>query len=338
MIKTSTVSLERFKNAVGFTATYSCKWGNTRKAAIEKIALTKGTQDAEQKQEEAKAKTRMQLKKQLIVSPEYDEIKSFMAEIRSWTYRQTVPSFFKEGFQLCGLPAIDVIETRMRKAVRDELPNLVQKFIDAYPAQIAEARTVLEPVGQFNALEYPAPEEMRSQFDISWNWITFTVPDQLPEALRKEEQDKLERQFADASQEITLALRVAFQKLIAHAADKLKVEPGDKPKKIFDSMIGNVQEFIDTFANRNIMNDTELAVLISKAKEMLIGITPQKIRDLPIVRDETAKKFDAIKTTLDGMITTTKGRKFNVDADDEPSQEPAQTSAEAPAQGELAAA
>src|SRR3954469_7485223 len=125
MIKTSTVSLDRFKNAVGFTATYSCRWGNTRKAAIEKITLTKGEQDAGQKQEEAKAKTRMQLKKQLIVSKEYDAIKSFMGELRQWVYGRTVPSFFKEGFQLCALGGIDDIEKRMRKAVREELPALI---------------------------------------------------------------------------------------------------------------------------------------------------------------------------------------------------------------------
>lgn len=345
MIKTSTVSLERFKNAVGFSATFSRKWGNTRKAKIEKITLVKGQEVTEEtKQEEAKAKKRMRLSKDLIESPEYEAIKAFYGELTRWIDSKTVPSFFRDGFKLCGLGGIDEIQTRMERALRPsqsldpekkQLPDLVEDFIKAYPAQVEDARSVLEPVGQFNPLEYPAPEEMRRMFDISWNWIAFTVPEALPESLRKAETDKMERQFADASEEITLALRVGFQELIAHAADKLKTEPGEKPKRLYDTTISNVQEFIDSFQNRNITNDAELAVLVSKAKEILIGVTPQKLRDYAATRAETANKFAEVKATLDGMITTVKGRKFNFD---EPDQEPAQQSAEAPAQGELAAA
>lgn len=328
MIKTSTVSLERFKNAVGFTATYSCRWGNTRKAAIEKIT-TKGT-DAE---EDKKGKTRLQLKKQLIVSPDYDAIKSFMGELRAWTYGRTVPSFFKEGFQLCGLGGIDEIETRMRKAVREELPALIESFVAAYPAQIQEARTVLEPIGQFNALDYPAAEEMRGMFDISWNWIAFVTPAGLPEELRKAEEDKLQRQFADAGEQITLALRESFQKLIVHATDKLRTEPGEKIKTFRDSTIGNILEFIETFQNRNITNDAELAILVSKAKELLGGVTAQKLRDYASVRDTTLNQFTEIQKTLDGLIVEKKGRKFNLDEPEVPA-----TTTETPAQGDLVAA
>lgn len=349
MVKTSTVDLERFKNAVGFTATFSAKWGNTRKANIDKVKLEKSattvaeamTGEDATKAEEKKAKARMQLKKFLIVSPEYDAIKSFYGELSNWIRLRTVPSFWKEGFRLVGLGGVNEIQSRMEKAQREELPALVEKFLEAYPGQIEEARAVLAPVGQFNALEYPSAQEMRNAFDISWNWIAFTVPEMLPESIRKSEQDKLEKQLTDAAQEITLALRGAFAELIDHVTERLKVEPGEKPKTFKDTLIGNVLEFIDTFQTRNITNDAELAILVGKARDVLIPangkpVSPQKLREYAATREETAQKFAEIKATLDGMITTTKGRKFNLESEDAPTAaEAPQTPAEAPAQGEL---
>lgn len=353
MVKTSTVDLERFKNAVGFTATFAAKWGNTRKANIDKVTLEKEAKTVAEamqpnandpsKSQQKNAKERMQLKKQLIRSPEYEAIKSFYGEIATWIRTRTVPSFWKEGFRLVGLSGVNEIQSRLEKAQRAELPELVDKFLAAYPAQIEEARAVLEPVGQFNRLEYPSVDEMRTTFDISWNWIAFSTPAGLPEELRKTEEDKLQRQFADASEQITTALRESFATLISHANDRLKTEPGEKPKIFKDSMIGNILEFIETFQNRNITNDAELAILVGRAKEVLAPngktVSPQKLRDYAATREETAKQFAEIQTTLDGMITTSKGRRFNLEPDDQTAAaETPQTSAEAPTAGELVTA
>jgi hypothetical protein len=326
-IKVSSVSLERFKNAVGFTATYGCKWGNTRKANVARVALDSQEADPQlAAAQEKKAKTRLALKKQLIVSPEYDAIKSFYGELRQWVYGRTVPSFFKEGFQLATVAAVDEIETRMKKAATLELPALVEKFLKVYPGQVEEARSVLEPVGQFNPNDYPPLEVLRQSFRIDWFWLSFQVPEALPEALKKQEADKLERTFADAGQQITEALRVGFAELIAHATERLTVEPGAKPKVFRESLIGNIQEFIQTFENRNIMQDVELAALVGKAKAILLGVSPQKLRDYASVRQNTLTQFAAIQTTLDGLITERASRRITLDDGETPA---AQTEPEA---------
>lgn len=310
-VTTRTVNLERFKNSVGLMVTFSAKWGNVRKGTMDKVKLAEGAD----KQEEQKAKQRIALKKQLIVSPEYDAIKRFQGEIRSWIYSKTVPSFFKEGFQLCGLGAVSDIESRLKRA-RVELQKLVDAFADAYPARVEEARAVLEPVGQFSARDYPPQEFIRNAFDISWNWIAFTVPEGLPAELRQAEEEKLQRQFQDAGEEIITALRVAFGELIAHATERLTVGPDGKQKVFRDSLIGNINEFIESFANRNIMNDVELAKLVAQAKAVLKDATPQKLRDYSNVRDTVKAQFEAIKTALDPMIEERKTRKFNFAAED----------------------
>jgi len=302
MNTTKTIDLERFKNAVGFTATFR-KWGNSIKGNLAKIT----TDDDKRKDEDTKQ--RLRLVKKLIVSPEYEKIVSFQGGIARWIYSQSVPSFFKEGFQLVGLGGVQTIENRMRKA-QAEQAELVKALVAAYPSQVLEAEKKLG--AQYNATDYPPADYLPQAFSIEWNWIAFTVPDGLPAELRQAEQDKLSRQFADAGEQITKALRVAFAELISHATEKLTVPAGEKHKVFRDTMIGNIMDFIETFNQRNLMGDVELANLVGQAKDVLQGVTPQKLRDYSKDRDTTRVAFEGIKAKLDAMIVTEPGRTFEL--------------------------
>jgi len=336
-----TLDLTRFKNAVGFIPQFTCAFGNTRKANIDKVTLntdaaatqTDETQPvlpeaglqadeaaAAAKKAQEKAKRQMKVTKQLIVSPEFAAIKAFYGQLQTWIYAQTVPSFFKSGINLASLEAVEIIEKKMRQAagydpVSDEtetLPKLVAAFVRAYPAQVEEARATLEPVGQFNPLNYPAPSELPAMFRIEWNWVAFTTPEGLPAQLKAQEQEKFAKRMSDAADNITQALRSGFLELITHASETLK--PGsDGKKKIFrDSMTGNILDFLETFNRRNITNDVELAQLVGKAKAMLSSVTPQKLRTDDAIREQTAAQFEALKTELSAIVTIQPARAIDL--------------------------
>lgn len=349
MTQVRTIDLKRFSNAVGFIPNFRCGWGNTRKANIGLVTMkteennlngTEGTTD--DKAKEAKAKERMHLKKQLIVSKEYDAIKSYMGSIARWIYGRTVPSFFKEGFALVNLTGVESIEKYRRRAISPAdqvaadvvtLPKLVESFLAVYPTQIEEARKVLEPVGQFNALDYPSVEEMRRNFSITWNWVSFTVPEGLPAELRQAETEKMEKQFSDAGEQIKSALRVGFAELVKHMQERLTSAPGEKAKVFRDSAIGNIQEFIETFNQRNLMNDVELAQLVARAQSVLANVTPQKLRQLDDVKKTVTSGLSEITAELEKMIVEQPGRKFDLE-DDEPAATapaPVQNTEEQPA-------
>jgi hypothetical protein len=303
---TRTIDLNRFKDAVGFTATFR-QWGNRRKGNMAKV---KTSEDPDQ---DKKTKERIRLTKELIAAKEYEAISSFMQDLRNnFIYTNTVPSFFKEGFQLTGLAGVDPIEKRMRRA-QTELAVLVNNLCAVFPEKIKEAQDALGD--QFNPMDYPDIDTLRGLYSINWNWISFTVPEGLPEELRKAEQDKLEKQFADAGEQILLALRSGFAELVSHAVERLSVPAGEKPKIFKDSLIGNIQEFINTFQQRNLMNDVELAKLVGRAQEILSangGLTPQKLRNYATTKDETVKAFAEVKAELDKMIIEKPSRKFDL--------------------------
>ena len=295
MQTTRTIDINRFKNAVGFTATFKA-WGNRRKADLNKVST-----DAD--------KRRLSLSKELIQAEEYDAIKRYMGELRQWIYSRTVPSFFKEGFQLASLEAVETIEQKMKQATEKDLPPLVSALQLVYASKIDESRAALGD--QFNAADYPTEEQLPQLFSIGWNWIAFTTPEALPPELRKAEEEKLQKQFADAGEQITEALRVAFSELITHATERLTTAPGEKPKVFRDSLIGNIQEFLDTFNSRNLMNDTELAAMVDKARAVMVGVEPEKLRKYSDTRKQVTEKLQEIKSAVDGMIETKKSRQFD---------------------------
>ena len=92
-------------------------------------------------------KTRLRLTKELIKAKELDAIGKYLGELRRWIYVNTVPTFFKEGFQLTSLTGIEPIEARMRKA-QGELAELVNDLVAVYPAKIDESKAGLND--QFN--------------------------------------------------------------------------------------------------------------------------------------------------------------------------------------------
>lgn len=297
----TTVDLEYLKNTCGFTTTVK-QWSARRKADLSQV-----TTDAD--------KDSLSMTKELIKCPELKAIRTHFSELSTWIKSRTVPSCFKRGFYLASKDARDAIEERLKRANEVELPPLISALQVAYPSQIAAAREKLQ--GQFDATDYPPEEVLPELFGMEWFWIDFVPAKALSPEARAAEEAKLNARLLDAGDQITQALREAFAKLIAHATEKLTVAPGEKPKVFRDSMIGNIQEFLETFASRNITNDTQLAELVEKSKNILQGASadPEKLRKMPTVRDETARQFAEIQTALDGMIETRKTR--FISADDE---------------------
>lgn len=327
-MQTTSVNLDLFEKACGFTFTIR-RWGNERqgnvKTLLDKAAQANAQQDQTEPTGDSKKlpnQNRVKLKKTLLDSPEYDAIVKEQNALRTWVETWSVPSFFKSGLAFVNLADVERFEDKFNETLLRINAELVPAFVTAYPAQVQKARAELGD--QFNVADYPATDALADQFTIEWNFIAFAVPDKLPPELRQQEEEKLQKTFADAGEQITAALREGFKKLVEHAANSLKVQPGDKQKTFRDTLVGNIQEFIATFNSRNITNDIELAALVQQAKKILTGIggetkdTAQKLRESNNLRETTAKAFAEINQSLSGMVTEKKTRVFQFDDEETP--------------------
>lgn len=298
-----TVNIELLRNSVALTITMRA-FANRRQGDMGGVQVNAD-------------KRRLSLSKKLIESDEYDAIRAFQTEVYQWCVKRSVPSYFKDGLYLVKLSEVQNFEDKLRSAVEKLQSELLPAFVQSYPRQVEDARTVLN--GQFKESDYPATATLPARFGIEWNWIAFGVPETLPEELRQAEAMKIESTFREAEKEILAALREGFSQIVSHVTDRLTVAPGEKPKVFRNTLFEDLTEFIDTFNARNLVNDAQLEAMVSKARAILAevrGATPSQqaelVRDSQFLRDETARKFQELKTAVDGIIIDKPSRRFDL--------------------------
>ena len=120
--------------------------------------------------------------------------------------------------------------------------------------------------------------------------------------------------FRNATDEIMLAHRVAMSELTNHLIDRLTGTGDGKVKTFKKSMIEKFNEFLDGFAARNIAEDGELDKLVKKAKQLLEGVEPEKLREDASIQEKLKSGFEDVKKSLDSMLEN-KGRKFRIDTE-----------------------
>lgn len=246
--------------------------------------------------------------KQIIVSELYDDIVSFQNEVNSMVKRYSMPSFIFPGVVAVANAGVEGLDNSLRESA-EKLPPLVAKLTEAWPNLVEEARQALN--GQFNERDYLPPKDVARRFAIRWQWIAFDVPEGLPPELRKAEAKKLQERFAAAQEEILIALRTGFADIVAAAVDRLTVAPGEKPKIFRNSLVDNFREFFETFPQRNLMDDKELAAVVEQAKGLLANVGPNALRDSARLREKVATELAKVKGNLDKMITERAGRRFD---------------------------
>ena len=283
-----------FKNACAFTL-LTRKWSNSRQADKDKI-----TTDAD--------KTLLKVTKTLIECAEYDTIGKFMTETRRFVTRRSVPTFFLKGAYLVKLEVVQMIADYITSR-RDTLKEkLIPALVAAYPPAKDLMLTRLN--GQFDEDDYPSIEVLPSLFDITYNFISFEVPEGLPPGLAKLEKEKLAEQWKETGEKVTVALRATLAEALEHMSDRLKVVPGEKPKIFKNSSFERITEFIDTFKCVDIMNDVELGKLVEKARQVVRGVDPDKLRKDTDMRNSLAARMTEIKTGVDGLLSSTPSRAF----------------------------
>lgn len=276
------------------------KLGNTRKVSTSKITV-----DAD--------KSMLHVNKNLLDSREYDAIKTHDGKTRQWLYTRALPSLFKEG--VFRVPNSLVVEIDEYLAVRaTERLTLVEAFKANYRMRVMEALTRLN--GLANPHDYYTADEAASRFSLTWRYLSFATPDSLKnlqEGLFEREKQKLADLVREANEEIKTVLRVQLDAIVKRMVTQLSPGKDGKKRKIYDSLIGNCEDFFSTFSARNLADDTQLQALVTKARQTLHGVDADLLREdgMSIVKDSVRDNFGEISKALDAMIVDKPARRFD---------------------------
>jgi len=144
------------------------------------------------------------------------------------------------------------------------------------------------------------------------------MPQSIGRALISREKEKAAQDLASEVEEIRLALRSSFADLISHASAALAVGPDQKPKIFRDSLVSNLTQFFSYFDARNIADDNDLSALVSKAREVMQGVSPDELRSNMDLRLEVQQTMDNIKSTIDANVMLKPARRFIMDTPKQP--------------------
>jgi hypothetical protein len=284
-------------------------FGNTRKVPTSIIAGAEGTK-------------LLKVQKTLLESEELKAIKSADTRLRLYLSSQCLP--YEEGLMILPLGPDGAYLKKVHDVIVgfvSEREKLVDAFLDAYPNLVNESRANMEklavdlgvPIEEiWNPADYPPVETVAEVFTFGWNYISFSVPDELRVAgVYEAAKSNAENKLSKAAEDITIMMREAALDLVGHLKEALEPSADGKKKRLHATTVTNIQEFIQNFKDRNITNDHELEALVDE-----IGTVVHPGFDV-----DTLKKDEAFKSTfhsklagftdqLTDLVEKVPGRKF----------------------------
>ncbi len=275
--------------------------GNSRKVSNSQVEV-----DAD--------KELIRVSKTLLDSEELKAVRALDGDIRHYLYDTCLP--FEAGVHLLPLPLIETVDGRLRQ-FEEKRSSLVELFLDAYPTLCKAAAERLRTL--YNPSDYPPSDIVRSKFNFNWQYVSFGVPGQLRELSAKifdTEREKAARLMSEASAEIQQLLRASLAEMVGHLRDRLTEQPEGKTKRLRESTMQKLRDFLSTFDFRNVTDDQELKDQVDKARALLDGVSTDAIRNTDGLRARIREGMGEIARQLDTLVVDRPARKFRLEEDD----------------------
>jgi hypothetical protein len=262
------------------------------------------------------AKEWISVSKRILEGKELEAISSCDNRVRKYLEARALPSMLKKGIYLMPNGFVVEVDAKLKEFVA-EREALVQKFIKAYKRIVAEAKEAL--AGLFDQIDYPEAEELGAMFFLKWRYISFNTPaslEHISAEIYAEEKEKAQAQWVEATDAIQKLLRANMAELVNHLVEKLTPSEDGKKKKFKNATIDRLSEFLQTFRQRNVTNDSELEKLVSDAEKLIAGTNPDLLRSDDAARELAQKGFAKIAAAMSPMIEETHKRKIKFQDED----------------------
>jgi hypothetical protein len=280
------------------------RFGNSRKASLGKVTV-------------ASDKTLLSLSKQLLDSPELVAIEKFDTNLKAQVRKLAYTSYFKGGVHL-----IPIAQTPEANAIlKEAIParqSLVDKAVAMYQTRITETLARLGDLG--SVADYPSAERFRARFYLEHNYVTFDTPVRLKaisEEIFQQETAKQRAKLESVAGECQQAMRAGLAQLVEHLAERLSPDVDGKPKRLHQTTIGHLNDFLKTFELRNVTDDAQLGAIVEKARNVMKGLDHKVLKSDDLIRQKVVMDLSEVKAALDPLVLEGANRAITFDDDDE---------------------
>ena len=161
----------------------------------------------------------------------------------------------------------------------------VDSFMQRYD-QLREVATMY--LGElFSELDYPV--DVRSKFSFVWRFIILDVPNGNTALLAPEVYEREKEKFVktmEQARELAIgSLREEFASMVERITERFNTGPNGTPKVFKNGTVNNFYQYFETFKERNIFRDNDLAELVKQAQAILGGNNAESIRSSEQVKE-----------------------------------------------------
>ncbi len=231
--------------------------------------------------------------------PAFKAVTAIRGQAVSYWKNISLP-FPEPGIRLIKQSEIERFSTRI-SSLRSELRMAVEAMQDQYEELKSQARTRLGNL--YNPDDYPA--SLVGLFDFDTEFPSVEPPDYMrtlsPE-LYAQECRRMQSRFEEAVQLAEQAFITVLSRLVEHLAERLRGDSDGSPKIFRDSAVTNLTEFFDRFRRLNVRSNQELDELVSEAQQIMRGVNPQNLRDMPSLQRSVAEQITEVQVRLDTML------------------------------------
>jgi hypothetical protein len=182
-----------------------------------------------------------------------------------------------QGMVFAPKEMISRVDKRLEE-FKGEFNQAVALFVRDYDRLRETAMAYLGDL--FNEVDYPLQVEKR--FSLAWRFIVLDVPNGKSGILSPEIYEREKEKFIQTMEEARIlaieSLREEFATMVERITERFTNQGDGKPKVFKNATVESFYEFFETFKERNIFRDEQLARLVEKAQAVLGGASADHIR------------------------------------------------------------
>ena len=256
------------------------------------------------------AESEVRNQKRLIDSPELDEIRSQDGRMQSFIDGLT--AYADSGTRFLPNSQVEPLYRAMEAYRTIRRPILVAKFMVKYRELEAVDFVPLQETlkDQFNRSDYKPSDVVEAGFDFTYKLTPVGDVKNLkgiPDFIIAMEVEKEAETRRIAVAEWQSAMRVMFAGLVDKLFDAVK--PTEGKRKFFDTSVTNLTDFLKSAPLRDLADDAQARAEMDKVREILAGVTPDKLRESSNLKALVASRLEEAKKTI-GTLVQESGRKF----------------------------
>jgi len=157
----------------------------------------------------------------------------------------------------------------------------------------------------FNEMEYPV--DIRSKFALIWRFIILDVPNGNTAILAPEVYEREKEKFVhtmEQARELAIrSLREEFAGMVERISERFSNGSNGDSKIFKNGTVNNFYEYFETFKERNIFKDDQLAELVEQAKAILGGQSAEEIRSNGLFKERIRDGMQDVEKVMTEILS-----------------------------------